>query len=161
MPTPMIERASEFLSHRRIALVGVTRQEKGFSRAVLRELLRRGYDVVPVSPALAEAEGRRCFARVQEIVPPVEGALVMTPPASTAEVVRDCVAAGVRRVWLPRGGGPGSASPEALEICRANSIQPVTDLCPFMALPDSGWFHRVHGFFRRASLARAHAAPRD
>ena len=150
----MAERARDFLSHRRIALVGVTREEKGFSRAVLRELLGRGYDVVPVNPALKEAGGCRCFARVQEVDPPIEGALLMTPPSKSAEVVRDCVAAGVRQIWMHRGGGEGAASPEALEICRANSIQPVTDLCPFMALPDTGWVHRVHGFFRRAALGR-------
>jgi uncharacterized protein len=155
MATTAMERARDFLGQTRIALVGLEREEKGFSRAVFRELLRRGYDVVPVNPALAEVEGRRCFARVQEIVPPIEGALLMTPPSRSAAVVRDCVAAGIRRIWLHRGGGQGAASPEAIDLCRANSIEPVTDLCPFMALPDAGWFHRVHGWFRQAALARA------
>ena len=50
-----IEEARAFLGARRIAVVGVSRNEKDFSRYVLRELARRGHDVVPVNPALAEA----------------------------------------------------------------------------------------------------------
>jgi predicted CoA-binding protein len=152
-----MEKARAFLDHRRVALVGVERSEKGFSRAVLRALVRHGCDVVPVNPALAgvEAEGRRCYARVQDIEPPVQGAVLMTPPARAAEVVRDCLAAGVRDVWFHRGAGPGSATLEAVAICRAAGIEPVTDLCPFMAIPGSGWFHGLHRYVRGVGRPRA------
>jgi len=148
MPDTMLDRARGFLLSKRVALVGLERSERGFSRAVFKELLKRGYDVVPVNPALAEAEGRRCHARVQDIQPPVQAALLMTPSAQTAGVVRDCLAAGVRSIWLHRGAGPGSATAEALALCREAGVRPVSDLCPFMALPDAGWLHGVHGFFR-------------
>ena len=46
-----IERARAFLATRRFAVVGVSRNEKDFSRYLLRELLARGYDAVPVNPA--------------------------------------------------------------------------------------------------------------
>jgi uncharacterized protein len=154
-----MERARQFLGARRVALVGVSRDPRGFSRAVMRELLRRGYDVVPVNPALAEAEGRRCLARVQDAAPPVEGALLLTPSARTEEAVRDCIAAGVRQVWMHRGVGAGSASPEAVALCRSHGVEPVTDLCPFMALPGAGWFHRAHAFLRGHSSGGAHRSP--
>ncbi len=153
-PSPL-ENARSFLTARRIAVVGVSRNEKDFSRYVLRELARRGYDVVPVSPVLAEAEGRRAFARVQDVTPPVDAALVLTAPAQTEHVVRDCVEAGVRRVWLHRGGGPGAATPAALALCADRGVEVVHDLCPFMALPGAAFPHRLHGFFRRLSRARA------
>jgi predicted CoA-binding protein len=123
---------------------------------VFRELVRRGYDVVPVNPAMTEVEGRRCYPRVQDVQPPVEAALVMTPPARTADVVRDCVAAGVRRVWLHRGTGAGSASEEALAVCQASGLEPVVDLCPFMALPGAGWFHGAHAFLRGGGRQHLH-----
>jgi predicted CoA-binding protein len=150
MATPRLDLAREFLADRRVALVGVSRDDKGFSRHVLRELLRRGYDVAPVNPALAEVEGRRCFARVADVAPPVEHALIMTPPGSAAEVVRDCAAAGVKEVWFHRGAGAGAASPEAIALCRALGLRAITDLCPFMALPGAGFPHRVHAWFRGA-----------
>ena len=150
-----IERAREFLTAKRIAVVGTSRNEKDFSRAVLRELLRRGYDAVPVNPALAEAEGRRAFARVQDVVPPPEAALLLTSPGQTELVLRDCVLAGVRRVWLHRGAGQGAASPRALSFCAANGLEAVHDLCPFMALPGTGFPHRLHRFFRTAGARKS------
>jgi hypothetical protein len=142
------EAGQAFLARRRFALVGASRDERSFSRYVLRELLRRGYEVVPVNPSVAEIEGRRCFARIQDVTPPVDAALIMTPPERTDDAVTDCLAAGVRHVWMHRGGGPGAATPAAVARCRAASVEPILDLCPFMALPDAGWFHRVHGLLR-------------
>jgi predicted CoA-binding protein len=144
-----LEDARAFLASKRIALVGLSRNEKDFSRMVMHELARRGYDVVPVHPTLKQAEGRTCFARVQDISPPVEAALLMTPPAVTEQVVRDCATAGVRRVWMHHGGGPGAASETAVAFCQSKGISVVRDLCPYMALTGVGVAHRVHGFFRR------------
>jgi uncharacterized protein len=145
-----MERARELLAQKRIALVGASRNEKDLTRLVLRELAQRGYDVVPVNPSAAGAEldGRRAFGRLRDVVPPVGGAIFFTAPGQTAAAVEDALAAGVRRLWFHRGAGAGAASPEALAACRAAGVEPVTDLCPFMALPKAGWFHRAHGFLR-------------
>ena len=155
-----VDRARAFLAAKRIAVVGVSRNEKDFSRYVLRELLSRGYDVVPVNPALTEVEGRRAWEAISVIQPPVEAALILTPPSATAAVVRDAIRAGVRKVWLHRGAGAGSGTPEALALCEENGVEAVHDLCPFMAFPDAGLPHRAHGFFRRHFGRSLHAAPR-
>jgi len=153
-----LDDAREFLASKRIAVVGLSRRENDFSRMVLRELVRRGHDVVPVHPALKEAEGRTCYARVQDVRPPPDAALIMTPPAITEQIVRDCAEAGVSRVWLHRGVGPGAASEAAIAFCAAKGIRLVRDLCPFMALPDASFAHRLHGFFRRGFAGHG-AAP--
>jgi len=116
---------------------------------VFRELVKRGIDVVPVNPAVAEVEGRRSFRRLAEIEPRVDAALVMTHPAQTDRVLADCVEAGVRRVWLHRGAGKGSGDDRAVAFCEAHGLEVVRDLCPFMALPDAGLPHRLHAFFRK------------
>ena len=145
-----LESARRLLAGKQVALVGVSRNEKDFTRMVLRELSKRGCQVVPVNPAAAgtELDGRRAFARVADVSPPVDGAIFFTAPGQTAAAVEEALAAGVRRIWLHRGGGPGASSPAALAACRAAGVEPITDLCPFMAFPDAGWFHRLHGFFR-------------
>ncbi len=149
MTASTFERAREFLGSSRIAVIGVSRNAQHFSRFVFRELASRGYDVVPVNPAVREIEGRAAFARVQDVTPSPEAALVMTPPAYAEQIVRDCLTAGVRRIWLHRGTGRGSATAAAVEACAAGGVEPVTDLCPFMALPGSSFPHRFHGFLRR------------
>lgn len=135
-----------FLSHHRIAMVGVSRNPEDFSRILFRELCGRGYDVVPVNPLTAKMEGRACFARMQAIDPPVEGVLLMTPPAQTEQVVHDCAEAGVRDVWMHSGGGHGSVSPAAVAFCREHGMKVVEGQCPYMFLPETEFFHRAHGF---------------
>jgi uncharacterized protein len=144
MPTTLAD-VREFLGQRRIALVGVSRDPKDFSRMLLRELCNRGYDVVPVNPAVSELESRRCFGRVQEINPPADGALLMTTPRETERVVRDCAEAGITRVWMHRGGGQGTVSQGAVEFCHKNGLCVVEGYCPFMFLSATPFVHRVHG----------------
>lgn len=140
-----------FLSCRRIAIVGVSRDPKDFSRAVFRAFVERGYDAVPVNTAGGDVEGRPVAGRVGEVWPPPEAALLMTPPASTDRVVRECAEAGVPRVWMHRGGGRGAVSAEAVAFCRERCIEVVDGECPFMFLPGNRGFHGVHRFFRRLS----------
>lgn len=140
-----LEDVHDFLAQRRIALVGLSRNSNDFSRVLFREMCKRGYDMVPVNPAVGELEGRRCFGRVQEITPPVQGALIMTAPAGTERVVRDCAQAGVERIWMHRGGGQGAVSNEAATFCRQKGLHLVEGYCPFMFLPRTQFFHRVHG----------------
>src|SRR5512145_2721 len=101
-----LENARSFLKSRRIAFVGLSRNEQDFSRLVFRELAKRGIDVVPVHPAMAQAEGRPCFARLQDVTPAVDAAFLMTKPEVAERVLADCVQAGVKRIWFHRGGGP-------------------------------------------------------
>jgi len=135
-----------FLSRHRIAVVGVSRNSQDFSRALFRELSTRGYDVVPVNPLAETLEDHTCFPRMQAINPPVEAALLITSPAETEKVVRDCAQAGIHEVWMHKGGGQGSVSKVAVAFCRQNRIRLVEGHCPLMFLPNTQWFHRAHGF---------------
>jgi predicted CoA-binding protein len=141
--------ANQFLAQRRLAVVGVSRDPRDFSRSLVRELKARGYDVVPVHPWLDQVEGLRCYDRVQEIRPPVDGALLLTPPAVTTLVVRECAAAGIPRVWMHRGAGRGAVSAEAVAFCREQGMDVVEGACPWMFLPDAGAGHRFHGMLAR------------
>ena len=157
MPTT-ITNVQDFLALHRIALVGLSRNPKDFSRMLFREMCERGYDMVPVNPSASELEGRRCFARVQEITPPVEGVLVMTAPRKSARVVDDCAEAGIRHIWLHRGGGEGSVSGEAVALSQDYGIHLVEGHCPFMFLPGTPFFHRIHGFVLRLTGRYPHKA---
>jgi predicted CoA-binding protein len=139
----------DFLACRRLAVVGVSSNPTDFSRNLFRELLRRGYDLVPVHPRAVDIEGRRAVPTLRELRQPVDGALVMTPPRASADVVRDCAAAGIPRVWLHRGAGQGSVTTEAVALCREHGLACVPGECPFMFLRDTGWIHRLHGVVKR------------
>jgi predicted CoA-binding protein len=146
-----------FLALRRLAVVGVSRRANDFSRVLFRELRQRGYDVVPVNPALAEmaaemeaeVDGIACVAKIADIAPPAEGALLLTSPSVTEKVLEDCVRAGIHHVWLYRASGAGAVSLSAISFCQSHGIAVVGGECPFMFLPETGLVHRLHGFCRK------------
>ncbi|MFB3827293.1 MAG: CoA-binding protein [Bryobacteraceae bacterium] len=129
----------EFLAGKRVAVIGVSRSERDFSRILFREMVRRGYDAVPVNPAAVEIEGRRAFANVAEVTPAVDWALVMTAAGLRENIVRECASAGIPRVWL-FGTTP--------RTCHDAGVQAVSG-CPFMFFPRPGFPHNFHGFLLR------------
>jgi hypothetical protein len=74
----------EFLASRRIALGGFSRKPKDFSRMLDARFRERGY------------------VRVIAVEPSVQAALVIVPPSLAESVVRDCLDAGMRRIWSHR-----------------------------------------------------------
>ena len=131
----------EFLGLKRLAVVGVSRNPRDFTRSLFKDLARRGYDLVPVNPEAPEIEGRRCYARVADIQPPVEGALLLTAPVITQRVAQECQSAGIDHLWIYRD--------IAVPDCEAAGTSVVAGECPFMYLPRSGFIHGFHGFCRK------------
>ena len=130
--------------------MGVSDVKGSFAKTVYRELRTHGYDVVPVNPQATSVDGDRCFPDLLAVPGTVDGAIVMVNRDVAASVVRDCVARGIRRVWLFKGiGGPGAVSDEAVEIARENGMTLVDGACPLMFLDTPAWIHRVHRFVRR------------
>lgn len=149
MPAPRHLDAIEcFLATKRLALVGLSRDPKSFSGMLFKELLRRGYDVIPVNPHAPEIDGHACFARVADINPPVEAALLMTPQSATDVAVADCARAGVRRIWFYSAGSGGSLTDSALSFCNGRGIDVIPGECPYMFLPHNG-FHAIHGIVNK------------
>jgi uncharacterized protein len=137
----------DFLALKRIAMVGVSRDSKDFSRHLFREMCSRGYDMVPVNWMATEIDDRESFQCLQAVKPAVEGVLIMTPAYETIRVVRDCAETGIQKVWIYRAGGTGAVSEEAIAFCKENAIQVVEGHCPLMFFRGTAFPHRVHGFF--------------
>lgn len=151
MSSVSLNTIQDFLSQKRIAFVGMSRESNDISAMLFDEFTRHGIEVLPVNPNAQEIKGRRCYARVQEIAPAPDAVLLFTVPAVTDSVVRDCAEAGIRRVWMYRGGGQGAVSAEAVEFCRQHGIEIIPGECPFMFLNPVRHIHWVHGLIRKIS----------
>ncbi len=143
--TTKLSTIQDFLSQKRIAVAGVSRNPSDFTRHLFADLRKAGYDVVPVNPVATDIDGMRCFGSVREIDPPVSAVLIMTPPDATDSIAMDCIHAGIRRIWMYRATGSGAVSRAAIELCEKSGIQVVEGHCPYMFLPNAPWFHRLHG----------------
>ena len=134
------EAAEDFLAQRRIAVAGVSRDTKQPANLIYRRLRDTGHDVFAVNPNAQEVEGDLAFPTVTAIPDGVDGVVVVTTPEAAEDVVADCAAAGVSRVWLHRGLGPGSSSAKAVAYCHGHGIDVIPGGCPnmFGATADPG-----------------------
>lgn len=138
--TTLRDAAREFLSQKRLAVAGVSRDAKQPANLIYRRLRDTGHDVFAVNPNADEVEGDACYPSVRDIAGGVDGVVIVTPASAAPAVVEDCAAAGVPRVWLHRGIGPGSLSLEAVDACHRHGIAVIPGGCPnmFGATSDPG-----------------------
>ena len=146
---PDLSVIEDFLAQRDLAFVGASRNPKDFGNDVYRALRDAGHVLHPVHWAATEIEGDACVASLADLPTPVGGVVVMVAAEDAAAVVADAVAAGIPRVWLHRGVGPGAVSDEAVELCRANGVAVVDGACPLMFLAPVKGVHRLHRAFAR------------
>ena len=130
----------EFVAQSRLVIVGVSRKKAKFGNMAFKELRKKGYKLFPVHPQAETIEGQRCFPSLNAVPEPVDGVLVIVPPAQTEQVVRDAAAAGIRRVWMQQG----AESPAAIKFCEENGISAVHGECILMFAEPAAWFHRAH-----------------
>ena len=150
--TALETKVQEFLAQKRIAIAGVSRNESHHpvGNLIYHRLKKSGHDVFPVNPHMETFEGDRCFADLQSIPGGVDGVVIITRPETTERLVRDCHAAGVRRVWMPQSLAKGSSvSPDAVEFCRQHGISVIAGACPMMFGPGIDFGHTCMRFFMK------------
>ena len=140
----MKEAAGEFLSKRRIAVTGVSRNPRGHGGNVVYQRLReRGYDVFAVNPNAETVEGDRCFPDLKSIPGSVDAVVIATRPEAAEATVRECAALGIRHVWMHRAFGRGSVSEPAAAWGRQHGVRVIEGGCPLMFAGAADPGHRV------------------
>ena len=142
----------EFLSLKKIAVVGVSDKRETGCNLNYRKFKGNGYQVFAVNPRLKEFDGDACYPTLKALPEVPEGVFILASPKVTDQIVQECVELGIRYVWMHcmLGTRPGlaasmtSVSPGAVELCRQNGIQVIPGSCPNQFLkPDIG-----HGMMR-------------
>ncbi len=134
----MSDSIATFLDCRRIAVVGVSRT-RGFGNTVLRTLIERGYDAVPVNANSDQIAGLRCFRSLSQITPLPEAVVSVVPPVQTEVLVDECCRLGIRFFWMQQG----SESAKAIAKAKDAGITLVHHACILMYAKPRG-IHRVH-----------------
>lgn len=137
---------NEFLSQKRFAMIGVSRNPRDFSRTLFGELLKRGYDVVPVNPHASDISSIKPYGNIRDVSPPVTSALLMVPSLFMQQVLVDCAEAGVTLAWIYGIMGSKSVDPRIMKFCEEHGIRVIAGHCPYMFMPDAAMYHRMHGW---------------
>jgi uncharacterized protein len=150
--------ASEFLSHKRIAVTGVSRNPQGHgSNAVYQRLRDRGYEVFAINPNADEVEGDVCYHDLKSVPGGVEAVVIGTRPETAEATMRECAALGIRYVWMHRSFGAGSVSDAATTYGRQHGITVIDGGCPLMFNPTADVGHKA----MRMVMTRTGKVPRQ
>ena len=139
----------KFMANKRIAMVGVSRKKRDFSRILFRAFQKHGYDMVPINPRAKEVEGIAAFEDIGAVEPPPQAALLMTSRKRCEGLLRECAEAGVKWVWLYGFNGPSAATKAAETLCEEHGMCLIPGYCPMMFLPKPGPLHGSHRLFLR------------
>jgi predicted CoA-binding protein len=141
---PVKQAATDFLSHRRVAVTGVSRTPGTHgSNAVYRRLRERGYEVFAVNPNAQEVEGDTAYHDLRSIPGGVEAVVIGTRPEVADETMRECAELGIEHVWMHRGPGGGSVSKTAAAYGREHGITVIDGGCPCMFGPTADAGHKA------------------
>lgn len=142
---------AEFLSQRRIAVAGVSRDSRSAANLIYRTLRKAGYDVWAVNPNATEVEGGPCYADLAALPEQVDGVVIATHPDVATEVVARCADRGIPRVWFHRSFGQGSVLAAAVDAARAHGLAVIEGGCPVMFCEPVDLGHRcMRGILRLA-----------
>lgn len=134
---------AEFLRGHRIAVAGVSRNPREFSNGIYRKLRDAGYDVVPVNPKAKTVEGVTCYPDLASIPGQIDGVFAATPRDASFELIAQCAARGVPRIWFHRTiVGEGSVPHDGTKECTRLGVKCIEGACPMMFVPPVDVGHR-------------------
>lgn len=112
---------------RTIAVVGLSPQPSRPSNRVASNLQRFGYRIIPVRPAVEQVLGEKAYAALREVPEKIDLVDVFRAPQHVDAIVDECIALGVKALWLQDGV---VNEPAALKA-RAAGITVVMDRCVY------------------------------
>lgn len=130
------ELANEFLAQEHIAVVGVSRGGGMTANVIYKKLRQQGNHVYPINPNAESVEGDVCYPNVAALPNQVGGVVVVARPSVVEQVVKECVEAGIPRLWMHENGLMGKAassvSDEAVAYGREHGMTIIAGGCPMM-----------------------------
>jgi predicted CoA-binding protein len=108
-----------------IAMVGASSNPHRPSYAIMRQLQRAGYTVIPVNPREAEVLGERAYSSLAEVPEPIDIVDVFRRSEDAPAIAGEAVAVGAKALWLQSG----IANDDAAARARTAGLTVVMDAC--------------------------------
>ncbi len=136
---------NDFLSPKKMAMAGVSRNPKKFGHQVYQDLLKKEFEILPINPKTSDINGIQCYNDVNTLPNDIENLYIITPKSQTTEIVKQAIDKKIKRIWIQQT----SDNPEAVKLANDAGIELIYKKCILMFADPVSGPHKFHKFFVR------------
>ena len=115
----------EILSLKRVAVVGMSKNDYKAAHYVPKYLSENGFDIVPINPTTDEILGKKCYDSISDVEGDIDVLDVFRPSDLVLPVVQEAIKKKPKVIWLQEG----IHNLQAEELARKNGIKIVFNRC--------------------------------
>ncbi|EPA05389.1 CoA-binding protein [Candidatus Nitrosarchaeum limnium] len=115
----------EILSLKRVAVVGMSKNDYKAAHYVPKYLSENGFDIVPINPTTDEILGKKCYDTISDVEGDIDVLDVFRPSDLVLPVVQEAIKKKPKVIWLQEG----IHNLQAEELARKNGIKIVFNRC--------------------------------
>ena len=115
----------EILSLKRVAVVGMSKNDYKAAHYVPKYLSENGYDIVPINPTADEILGKKCYDTISDVEGDIDVLDVFRPSDLVLPVVEEAIKKKPKVIWLQEG----IHNLQAEDLARKNGIKIVFNRC--------------------------------
>jgi predicted CoA-binding protein len=108
-----------------IAIVGASNNPKKYGHIVMKNLLSKGYDVIPINLKEETILQKRVYKSIKDVGEKIDVVIFVVHPEVTDNIIKDVKSLGIKKVWMQ----PGSESEKAIKFCKDNNIECTHNSC--------------------------------
>ena len=132
------EKIDQFFASKKFAVIGVSDDKRKFGGTIYKEMIKAGYDTLPVNPKLDEFAGQKCYPSINDLPDETDAIVIVTKPKYSINVIKEAEKKGIKQIWLQQG-----AEDEAtIKYAEENGMNVIYKKCAVMFANPKG----IHGF---------------
>jgi predicted CoA-binding protein len=139
------EKIRDFFNEKTIGIIGVSRNEKHFSRMVYKGFKKKGFEVVPVNPKAEKINEDFCYKDLASLPENVKTLIIMKKIIDVDTLVKVAIEKGIHKIWIQKN----TESEQLLKLLEQENIPFVSGKCAFMYLEPVGGIHGFHRFLSK------------
>ncbi len=112
-----------FLAARVFGLIGASDNPEKYGNIILKNLVSKGYKVLPVNPSKQSIEGIDCFANIASLPEYVKFLNFVVPAPKSLKMMSAVKDKGIEIVWFQ----PGAYNDELINECTKLGIKAIHD----------------------------------
>lgn len=107
------------------AVVGASQNKEKFGYKVFKNLVMRGFELVPVNPKGGELLGFKVEEKLENVSRVIDVVIFVVPPVVSNEVLKSVEKLSINKVWFQ----PGTYDLNGIDFCEEHNIEFVKDAC--------------------------------